>query len=490
MTPLFLGRLSAPLLLAAALWSCTSEGDAPIDVVLVGDRAAALSDDGRSDPAGAALVSVTHEGLVDFDAEGRISPGLAESWIVTDDGLSYIFRLRSMRGADDEPIDARDIRRMLLRAIDDQDGTALGLDLGAIEAIYARTSRVVEIRLESPVPEFLNLLAGPELSVQTGRSNPHVLVIDTDRTGEPRLLAPALPEGADNPFASADPLEMRILPPREAVEFFQDGRAEVLLGGNIDGLPFVRMGGLLRGAIRLDPVSGLFGLAVARSEDGFLAEAANREALAMAIDREALIEPFNIGGWVPTTRIVPLGLPDSGSPPQERWADLGLDDRQAIARNRVSGWTGANPENPPRLTIALPPGRGGDLLLGRLRRDFAAIGVVLERTANSDDADLRLVDEVARYRMARWYLNRLHCDVSGAVCSPEADALLAEAVDEPDDARRAALTAEAEALLVAQNGFIPFGAPIRFSLVRGSVDGFAVNPLGVHPLSPLALNPI
>ena len=483
------GRLLAPLTMAAALWACSSEGGAPIDVVHVGDRAAALSDDGKSDPAGAALVSATHEGLVDFDTEGRISPGLAESWIVTDDGLSYIFRLRAMRDADDEPIDARDIRRMLLRAIDDQDGTALGLDLEAIEAVYARTSRVVEIRLKSPVPEFLNLLAGPELSFQTGRVNPHVLVIDTDRAGEPRLLAPALPEGADNPFTSADPLELRILPPREAVEFFQDGRAEVLLGGNIDGLPFVRMGGLLRGAIRLDPVSGMFGLAVARREDGFLSDAVNREALAMAIDREALIEPFNIGGWVPTTRIVPAGLPDSASPPQERWADLSLEDRQAIARNRVLGWAGANSGGTPQLRIALPPGRGGDLLFSRLRRDMAAIGVALERTADPDKADLRLVDEIARYRMARWYLNRLHCDISEAVCSPEADALLAEAVAEPDDARRAALTAEAEALLVAQNGFIPFGAPIRFSLVRGSVEGFAVNPLGVHPLSQFVLNP-
>lgn len=483
------GRLGAPFVLAAALWACSSEGDAPIDVVLVGDRAAALSDDGMTNPAGAALVSATHEGLVDFDTEGRISPGLAESWIVTDDGLSYIFRLRAMRDAENEPIGARDIRRMLLRAIEEQNGTALGLDLDAIEAVYARTSRVVEIRLKSPVPEFLNLLAGPELSFQTGRANPHVLVVDTDRTGEPRLLAPALPDGTDNPFASADPLEMRILPPREAVAFFQDGRAEVLLGGNIDALPFVRMGGLLRGAIRLDPVSGLFGLAVAPHEDGFLSEPANREALAMAIDREALIEPFNIGGWVPTTRIVPPGLPDSTSPPQERWADLTIEERQAIARSRVQSWAGANAEGRVGLTIALPSGRGGDLLFDRVRRDFAAIGIALERTTNAGEADLRLVDETARYRMARWYLNRLHCNVSGAICSPEADALLAEAVGESDDALRAALTAQAEALLVAQNGFIPFGAPIRFSLVRGSVEGFAVNPLGVHPLSQLALDP-
>ena len=475
-------------ILAAGLSACSQDNAAPVDVVLVGDRAAALSGDGAMDPARSALTSATHEGLVDFDAEGRITPGLAESWIVTDDGLSYIFRLRAMRNDENEPIAADDIRSLLSAAIDRQQDTALGLDLDAIEAIYARTSRVIEIRLKSPMPEFLNLLAGPELAVQTGRGNPQVMVLDTDDTGDPRLLPPALPEGADNPFGDAEPLEMRILPPKEAVDFFQSGKAAVLLNGNVDGLPFVRMGGLLRGAIRLDPVSGLFGLAVARREEGFLSDPANREAIAMAIDREALIEPFNIGGWVPTTRIVPAGLPDSGSPPQERWQAITLEERQEIARRRIQNWTGADGAIL-QLTVALPPGRGGDLLFNQLRRDLAAVGVGLQRTADRDRADLWLIDEVARYRMARWYLNRLNCSITEAACSPEADALVQEALGEGEDARRAALMAEAEAMIAAENGFIPFGAPIRFSLVRGSVDGFAVNSLGVHPLSPLALPP-
>ncbi|WP_230292534.1 ABC transporter substrate-binding protein [Croceicoccus sp. Ery5] len=468
--------------------ACGGDGEAPVDVVLVGDRAAALSADGSGDAAEAALMAATREGLVDFDAEGRITPGLAESWIVTDDGLSYIFRLREMRDADGSAINARIIRRMLLAAMEQQAKTALGLDLRAVEAVYARTGRVIEIRLKSPFPEFLNLLAGPELSLQTGRRNPHVLVLDTDSSGEPFLLAPAGLEPADNPYAAVEPLEMRILPPREAVEFFQSGRASVLLNGNVDGLPFVRMGGLLRGTIRLDPVSGLFGLAVTRRDSGFLSDADNREAIAMAIDRDALIAPFNIGGWVPTTRLVPAGLPDSASAPQERWQGMSIAERQEVARRRVAGWT-APGEQIPGLTIALPSGRGGDLLFARLRNDFAAIGLTLTRAANPARADLHMVDEVAHVRMARWYLNRFHCGVSGAACSAEGDALVEQALAEPDATARAALMAQAEALIVAENGFIPFGTPIRFSLVRGSVEGFAVNGLGVHPLSQLALNP-
>jgi peptide/nickel transport system substrate-binding protein len=37
--------------------------------------------------------------------------------------------------------------------------------------------------------------------------------------------------------------------------------------------------------------------------------------------------------------------------------------------------------------------------------------------------------------------------------------------------------------------FIPFGPPIRWSLVRGSVTGFATNRWGMHPLMPMAMRP-
>jgi len=52
--------------------------------------------------------------------------------------------------------------------------------------------------------------------------------------------------------------------------------------------------------------------------------------------------------------------------------------------------------------------------------------------------------------------------------------------------RRNAMIAEAEARITAANLFIPFGPPIRWSLVRGNVEGFAPNNWGWHPLMPLA----
>lgn len=483
-------RIALPFfatLAALALSGCGSDNAAAVDVVLIGDAEQAQSDDMPLEKSAAFLRAATHEGLVSFDAEGRISPGLAESWIVTDDGMSYIFRLREMVDEDGEQVPASAIRKALNERFEKQDGQALGLDLDLIEAIHARTRRVIEVRLTQPVPEFLNLLAGPELALDID-GQPDAMRIEADDDAI-RLLPPVLSANdVTSPWIGAEALDLRINPPQQAVDLFQSGGAQILLGGGIDALPHVQKGGLLRGAIRLDPVLGLFGLGVAGRDSGFLSNPENREAIAMAINRGELIEPFNVGGWVPTAHIVPTAMPDSPAPTDRRWADLSMQDRQSAARARVQAWIAAN-DAIPTLTIALPPGRGGDVLLGQLQRDLTAIGLSLERAGKPDEADLWLIDEVARYRMARWYLNRLNCSVTRAACSEEGDALVREANGESDPARRRALMAQAERLIEAAGGYIPLGPPIRFSLVRGSIDRFAVNPLGVHPLSQLALNP-
>ncbi len=77
----------------------------------------------------------------------------------------------------------------------------------------------------------------------------------------------------------------------------------------------------------------------------------------------------------------------------------------------------------------------------------------------------------------------------GAICSREADERVTEALSSADPAERAALLAEAEAELTQTNAFIPFGQPVRFSLVRGRVTGFAANRWVFHPLPAFAVVP-
>ena len=129
------------------------------------------------------------------------------------------------------------------------------------------------------------------------------------------------------------------------------------------------------------------------------------------------------------------------------------------------------------------------MLFRRLRGDLGAIGIALSSARKPADADLRLLDLVARYPRAGWFLNQLSCLARRGLCSASADQRAGEARSAPTPASRAALFAEAEAELTTANVFIPFGQPIRWSLVRGDVTGFATNRWGVHPLMPMALRP-
>ncbi|HQS70087.1 MAG TPA: ABC transporter substrate-binding protein [Novosphingobium sp.] len=488
-------RASIPLF-ALLLSSCGKGGDGTLGVAVIGD-AAALKERGFRLSAPAQLTrAATHEGLVGFDEAGRVVPALADRWIVTDNGQSYIFRLRDGTWPDGKRIGADAAAALLRKAIAGLKGTALGLDLAAIDEVRVMADLVIEIDLVAPVPELLILLAQPELALpwqsakgkQAG-TGPMKIAPAEDGARIFSLIPPAqrgLPEQAD--FARrARPLSVNFATPAKAVEMFDAGDVDVLLGGKIDTVPLAGRIGLTRGNVQLDPVTGLFGLLITRTE-GFLGDAANREALAMAIDRDALLGSFNIGGWQPTTRIVSPDAEDDLGTIGERWQGMSLEDRQAQAASRVVAWKGAG-RTLPTLNVSMPDGVGSSLVFDALRRDFARIGIAVRRVPEQDRGDLRLIDVAARYGRATWFLNQLSCTVQKAVCSPVGDERVAEARRALDPAVRAALLAEAEAEITAANGFIPIARPLRWSMLRSGTTGFAQNPWGWHPLPPLAWLP-
>jgi oligopeptide transport system substrate-binding protein len=133
--------------------------------------------------------------------------------------------------------------------------------------------------------------------------------------------------------------------------------------------------------------------------------------------------------------------------------------------------------------VGLPRGPGSDLLLRQLREAWAPIGVTVQRAAPGESADLELRDTLARYSSPRWYLNQFNCSLKARLCSAEADALVRQSLDERDPAVRERLLAEAHAALTSREVYIPLGAPVRWSLVRGSIRNYLPNPWGSTPCS-------
>ncbi len=482
--------LAAVVALVLATSACSRRGQGPLPIALIGDRTALLAGGPRLSLAARMLRAATIEGLVAFDAEGRIVPAIADRWIITDDGQSYIFRLRDGNWPGGARITAETTAAALRKALAAIKGTALGLDLAPIEQVRVMADRVIEIDLGAPMPDLLTLLAQPELGLPYGRRGAGPMALG--RKGNAATLSLIPPEQRGLPPQDGFNRHVRTLvidfvAPADAVKRFNDGDDDVLLGGRIDSLPLAQANTLSRGNIQLDPVIGMFGLLV-DSEAGFLADAPNREALALAIDRDALIAAFNIGGWQPTTRVVSTGVEGDAGTVGERWVGVAMEQRRILAAERVAKYKlGGKPA--PVLRIAAPDGPGTRLVLDRLATDFGAIGVIVVRVGEDKPADLRLVDATARYGRAAWFLNQLACTVHKPACSAAGDALLAQARAAKDSRERARLLGEAEAEITAANAFLPIARPLRWSLVRSSVIGFAPNPWGWHPLPPLAVIP-
>src|SRR6201999_3608720 len=143
-------RLSLLLLIVALGLipaACRKQPQGELKVVVIGDppklRDPALASLSTSD---AVLVQNVAQGLVRFDAGGNIVPGLAERWNVSDDGLSYIFRIAT-QGSGGRKITAQQVARLLKRQLAARSKNPLKDTLGAIEDVVAMTDRVIEIRL-------------------------------------------------------------------------------------------------------------------------------------------------------------------------------------------------------------------------------------------------------------------------------------------------------------------------------------------------------
>ena len=479
---------------ALCLAACGSRSEEALEVAIIGDGPPALADPAAGPLAQPSAVMLTNvaQGLVRFDARGQIDPGLAERWNVSDDGLSYIFRLAPAQWPDGRRINAHDVARLLNRQLRAASRNPLKDALGAVSEIVAMTDRVIEVRLRAPRPNLLQLLAQPEFAITreglgTGPFQPVAGVTD-----------PGAEEAAPGAGAVALVHTIRIIDAKDrteranlrgakaaaAIARFRAGEADLVLGGTFADLPRVqRRDRKLRDALHFDPVAGLFGLAPARA-GGPLADAKLRGLLNRAIDREALVAALDVPNLVARVTLMQSGLEGGANPVAPDWAALPIAERRAAVMREAGELID---EDGLQLAIALPEGPGADVLLARLTADWQPLGIELVRASKGVPADLKLVDQVAPSSSPAWFARAFRCG-SAPLCSADADKLMDSARDAEIAVQRAAMLAEAGRLIDNDVLFLPIAAPIRWSLVA-DLPGFSENIFARHPLSGLREKP-
>ena len=171
-----LGRLLGALALVIGL-----SGPALADDTLdrgIGSEWSSLDPHVNFDAAAGWIQQDVYEGLVNFDGTGKVIPGVAKSWDISADGLTYTFHLRDgLKWSNGDPLVAQDCINGILRTLNPDTASekgyyfysvvqvkgAKGLSDGtskdpATLGVTAPDAKTLVIQLLSPSPNVLQIM--------------------------------------------------------------------------------------------------------------------------------------------------------------------------------------------------------------------------------------------------------------------------------------------------------------------------------------------
>ncbi|OWV74418.1 diguanylate cyclase [Rhizobium sp. R339] len=264
------------------------------------------------------VFSNVYDVLIRVDKTGtKLEPGLAESWTVSDDGLTYTLKIRDAKFSDGSPLTAEDAAFSLLRIRDD--AASLWSDsYKVIDTAVATDPHTLTIKLKNPSAPFLSTLALPNASVISKKGMESLgadayaekpiasgaFVIDEWRRGDRVILK-------KNPnFWEADRVKL------DGVEWISvpDDNTRMLnvQAGELDAAIFVPFSRVEE--LKKDPNLNV-GIDASTREDHLLINHAHgalgkkevRQALDLAIDKKAIVDTITFGQGTIANSYIPKG---------------------------------------------------------------------------------------------------------------------------------------------------------------------------------------
>ncbi len=388
------------------------------------------------------------ETLVKIDSNGDIVPLLAESWDVSDDGLTYTFHLRDgVKFHDGTDFDSADVVFSLERARDPEVGHPFGSQLEPVDTITAVDPMTVEIVLSKFSANFLLNIAQSVGMIFNEESIGSIADAPVGtgpyQFGEwvqgDHITVEAFPDyWGDKPLL--DKVTYRYIDDPNALN-------NAMLAGDIQIIAGVSAPELLD-VFEADPnfnvlvgtTNGEVTLAMNNRKPP-LDDVRVRQAISYAIDRQAIIDGAYFGYGEPIgTFAVPtdpyyVDLTDRYPHDPQKAMDL-------LAEAGVKDLT---------LSMKLPPPsyarRSGEIVQSQLKAVGITVeienvewGVWLDDVFSGENYDLSIVAHIE----ARDIVQYGNPDYYFGYDSPEVQDLLAQADAEPDDAKRYELLGEVQ----------------------------------------------
>lgn len=471
------------------------------------------------------------EGLVGVDHDGNVVPGIAESWEVSGDKLTYTFKIRkNARWSNGDPVTAKDFTFSYQRILMPEFGAPYAYMLYCMknaEAFHngeiddpkllgakAIDDRTLEIALENPTPYFLTMqihftwlpvhrksieAVGPAFNRTTPWTTPETFVCNGPfklAAWRPKeiLIVEKNPEYWDAENVKLNGIHFYPIDNRQTEErMFRVGDLHIT-----SNVPPTKLDTYRRenpDALRIAPTYGTyfyrFNVTASPLENKNV-----RRALAMSIDRQMICETLLRAGQEPATAFTP---PDPNSYVPR--ASIPYDPEAAKALLKEAGYESGADVPPVEILYNTDDVHReiAEAVQAMWKQNLGIDARILNQDWKTYLESMNLLD----YSVCRssWWgdvldpINFLECFESDGGNNrtgwknEEFDALIERARAEPDADARFDLLQQAEEILMDEAPIAPIYTYVTTQLVSPQVRGFKQNMLSHYQWKAISLAP-
>jgi len=461
------------------------------------------------------------EGLTAYTADGKLIPGVAEQWTVSDDGLTYTFNLRpDAKWSNGDPVVASQFvaayRRLVtpataaasakfLNMVDNAMAIVVGDKQPEELGVAALDDHTLQITLQTPTPYFLQLLTHPStFPIHVGSLEQHgdrfsraenlvtngAYFVAEDIVGAAIVLK-------RNPFywndddTYFDKVTYHVLAPESEVMRFRAGDLDFT--ANVAEDAFTVLKEERPHELKVSPALGVYYYGFNLTKPWLRDNPKLRKALSLAIDREVLAEKVKGRGEQPSYGWVPPGI-DNYTSQSLSYKDWTQEERVAEAQ-RLYKEAGFGPDNPLEIELRYNVMGGHEKIAVAIQAMWQeALGFQVQLVNEEFKVMLANIQamqitEVFRlswsgdYNDAYTFLQlveRGNPQNLTAYSNPRVDELLHKAATEVDLAARRGYLEEAERISLEDHPVIPLYFYVTKHLVAEDIEGFSPMPLDYH----------
>ncbi|GII64656.1 ABC transporter substrate-binding protein [Sphaerisporangium krabiense] len=448
------------------------------------------------------LLDAIYEPLVTYGENGRLEPGLAESWTVAKDGKQVTFDLRDgVRFTDGAPVDAAAVKWNFDRWVGNERFSFFRASK-VITAVEAPDPDTVVLKLSEPYEPLLQemsivrpvRLLSPKSVAADGRFQNAV------GTGAWKLVSNtatgAVLERNDGYWGQKPRLkrlEFKVIPDSQArIDAMANGELDLAGGPYLAPITPVEARSLSgRDDVKLLTGAPDVSIMLGFNPKGPAGDKAVREAVIKSIDTASLAKALFLGQARPARRVFPPDVPDSGTDLRLGFDPAGAAGALDAAGYTLGGKTRVKDGKPLSLRLLIPaaPAEGQldpRTMAAAIAAALGQVGIGVEITPVDAAA---YYDERAEGRYDITFFETLGApyDPSSSIVSlftgdaraplwatPATEDLVDKALFARDPASRATAYQALYDAVAADAGFVPLVYRPRLWAVRGEVRGFAV----------------